>query len=108
MKKALSPALQKLIADYRGKLPGKLEDIRQLHISGAIADPAALEAYYTAVHQLAGSSGSYGFPAVSEAARKLDRYLADVRAGEQTYSAATAASELEAIAASITATADSP
>ena len=91
MSRTLSPALQKLIASFKQALPDKFAEIQALHIAQPITDEQALQDYYTAVHRLAGSAGSYGFRPVSESARILDRYLSDVIAQEVTYDAERAA-----------------
>lgn len=106
MSKPLSPALQKLLAEFGRKLPEKFDEIRALHAAAAAS--GEIEDYYTAVHRLAGSSGSYGFRPVSEACRVLDRYLSDVRAGEKRFDPAEAEQLLGPIAEAITAAADSP
>lgn len=108
MNKPLSPALQKLLAEFGRKLPEKLTEIRQLHIEKTAPDDACVRDYYMAVHKLAGSSGSYGFPLVSQSARELDRYLSDVLACEKNYAADVALGLLEAIAKVIVATPDNP
>ncbi len=102
MNKPLSPALQKLITEFGRKLPDKLAEIRLLHEqAGDGSDATALEGYYTAVHRIAGSSGSYGFRQVSETARVLDRYLSDTLAGENGYAPAHAMQLLQAIEQSL-------
>lgn len=95
MSRPLSPALQKLIASFKQALPDKLTEIRDLHLEQTAPDEDALQSYYTAVHRLAGSSGSYGFPQVSTTARLLDRYLSDVIAGEKNYDPAQASAMLD-------------
>ncbi|MGJ8670279.1 MAG: Hpt domain-containing protein [Oceanococcus sp.] len=102
MSRPLSPALQKLIASFKQALPEKFEEIKALHLSGEAEDTEALQTYYTSVHRLAGSAGSYGFPTVSKSARVLDRYLSDVIAGEKEYSAAQADSLLTELGTTIT------
>lgn len=101
MSRSLSPALQKLIASFKQALPDKLAEIRQLHIATTPPDSDALQDYYTAVHRLAGSSGSYGFPQASTSARVLDRYLSDVIAGESDYAPQQAQKLLDELAAVI-------
>lgn len=97
MKKELSPALRKLIDSYRQALPDKLAELQILHASAAEdGDDDRLRAYYTAVHKLAGSSGSYGFPELSNTARVLDRYLSDILAGEASWDEDHAAELLRA------------
>ena len=97
MSRDLSPALQKLLAKFQAELPEKLAHIRTLHEATDGADEDVLQAYYTAVHRIAGSSGSYGFKSVSLTARELDRYLSDVIAGEARYDADKAAELLAKI-----------
>lgn len=98
MNRPISPALQKLMAQFGDQLPDKLAEIRRLHEACAEdQDEQALQDYYTAVHRIAGSAGSYGFRAVSESARVLDRYLSDVLAGEKSYSPERAAELLAGI-----------
>lgn len=101
MSRPLSPALQKLIAQFGEALPQKLADIRDLHCSSTPAEDDALQTYYTAVHRLAGSAGSYGYRPVSESARILDRYLSDVIAGERTYDPSHAQTLLDDLARTI-------
>lgn len=101
MSRPLSPALQKLITQFGQALPDKLAEIRALHGTDVNIDDDALQAYYTAVHRLAGSAGSYGFRAVSEAARVLDRYLSDVVAGETVYDPAKAQQQLDEMAKAV-------
>ncbi len=86
MNKPLSPALQKLMAQFGEQLPDKLAEIRRLHEACEGSDDQTLQDYYTAVHRIAGSAGSYGYREVSETARLLDRFLSDVLAGEAAYS----------------------
>lgn len=99
--KQRSPALQKLLEQFGRQLPDKLAEIKQLHDSTGADDASALQDYYTAVHRIAGSSGSYGYKDVSESARILDRYLSDVLAGECRYEPDKAASLLEDIEKSL-------
>ena len=101
MSRPLSPALQKLIAKFGQQLPDKLAEIRALHCDHTDIDDDALQTYYTAVHRLAGSAGSYGFRPVSEAARVLDRYLSDVVAGEVRYDPQQAQKQLDALASAV-------
>ena len=102
MSRELSPALKKLMAQFGEKLPEKLAEIRQLHEATSDASSAdELKEYHTAVHRIAGSSGSYGFPEVSLAARELDRYLSDVVAGEKSYAHAEAADLLALVDAKV-------
>ncbi len=101
MSRPLSPALQKLIASFAQALPEKLAEIRALHLADTPAADDDLQHYYTAVHRLAGSAGSYGFRPVSESARVLDRYLSDVLAGEAAYAPDQAARLLDDLATCI-------
>lgn len=101
MNRTLSPALQKLLAEYRAALPAKLANIERLQQAAIATEGDELAEYQRAVHQLAGSAGSYGLPEVSTAARALDRYLADVLAAETSRSAQRETELLTALRAAI-------
>jgi HPt (histidine-containing phosphotransfer) domain-containing protein len=65
---ALQVQLAKLRAKYGLALPGKID--------GLTAAVAALnESAYRQAHTLAGSSGTYGFPEIGDAARSLEGIL---------------------------------
>lgn len=83
MTRPLSPAVQKLIDAYARDLPERCTQLRSM--APTDGDRAQLEEYGKEVHKIAGSSGSYGFRELSEALRKLDRYLSDCAAGEVKY-----------------------
>lgn len=87
MPRPLSPAVQKLIDAYGKELPSRLQNLHEQAPSDDNRE--ALEQYGGDIHKIAGSSGSYGFREISEALRKLDRYIADCLAGENTYERST-------------------
>ena len=63
------PWMRDLQDDYLQNLPAKVEEIRVLarRVREAPADGDLVHALAHAVERLAGSAGSYGFPAISEA-----------------------------------------
>ncbi len=58
--------LEELRAEYRAELPAKLAHIKGLLHEGRIKE------LHRALHTLAGSAGTFGLPAVSEAAREAE------------------------------------
>lgn len=66
-----------LISDYADALPSKANEISQLLNENQNAEwPKERQIeLVTAVHRIAGSSGSYGFKSVSKSARALDQQL---------------------------------
>jgi len=62
--------------EYRRNLPGKIRDLNeawaQLEMNSW--DPQPFQLLIRLAHRLAGSGGSYGFEAVSEAAHRLELY----------------------------------
>ena len=60
--------LDELRAEYRAELPGKLA-----HLKALLAQNRMKE-LHRALHTLAGSAGTFGLPAVSEAAREAEAY----------------------------------
>lgn len=75
--------LQQQRAVYLRSLPGRLEQLETL--AAQLVDPrqraAALPALELCVHSLAGSAGTFGFPALGESARSLELLVEDARAG---------------------------
>lgn len=70
-----------LVARYRQRLPRRLAEIEQLLRGVEGGDSAALEQLRVVAHRLAGSGGTYGFPAISTAGHALEESLsADVPA----------------------------
>jgi chemotaxis protein histidine kinase CheA len=78
----LSPAVRSVVAAarrrFRERLPEKLEDIeRACRSVGRDAD--ALEAARRAVHTIAGSAATFGYPRLSDAALDLEIRLVGLR-----------------------------
>lgn len=63
------PALRALREEYRASFSKKSLELEELRLA------KNLEALQSAIHQLAGSLGSYGFPLLSEACGILDERL---------------------------------
>lgn len=61
------PDLQQLVDEFVWKLPGKADAMQKELARGDIATLTHL------AHQLKGSAGGYGFPAISDAARHLEQ-----------------------------------
>jgi HPt (histidine-containing phosphotransfer) domain-containing protein len=81
----LHEQLEMLGAEFSRGLSGRLAEIVTLCgriLSGPI-DPADLEALHHRVHRLAGSGTTFGAPAISEAALKLEGSIRKVIAGER-------------------------
>lgn len=78
-------ARMKLLSDsYAETLPGKLADIERMW-RGLVSDAWDSEAFtelLRALHSLAGSGKTFGFPALSEAARTAELALAGFSAGK--------------------------
>lgn len=70
-------AFERLRREYLDEMPARFA---ALEAAAAAGDDAALR---TLLHQLAGSGGSHGFPAISAAARALERALASSPGTEQ-------------------------
>jgi HPt (histidine-containing phosphotransfer) domain-containing protein len=60
--------LEELRAEYRAELPGKLAHLKALLARNQMKE------LHRALHTLAGSAGTFGLPAVSEAAREAEAY----------------------------------
>jgi chemotaxis protein histidine kinase CheA len=75
---AVLAALKELQADYGKVLPGLVEklagEVREA--KGTPGDAARLEALRGQAHKIRGTSGSYGFRGVSEAAARLEDAVA--------------------------------
>ena len=70
-------ALERLRREYLDEMPARFT---ALEAAAAAGDDGALR---TMLHHLAGSGGSHGFPAISTAARQLERALAGSPTTEQ-------------------------
>jgi len=69
--------LRELRASYAAELPGKIREIISLWdaVCDGKGEPIALQALQRQVHHLAGTAKSFGFSAVTDIARKLERAL---------------------------------
>ncbi|WNG39069.1 response regulator [Archangium violaceum] len=75
----LDATLQALRAEYGTRLGEKLWELMAAMQRARAANPEALEEAYQLVHKLHGTAGSYGFHAVSGAARHLESLLKPAR-----------------------------
>jgi HPt (histidine-containing phosphotransfer) domain-containing protein len=72
------PELAALLDAYAEALPAKLREIRALWTrveSGG--DAGAARTLYLRVHSLAGTAATYGYPLMSDVARKLEQVISD-------------------------------
>jgi HPt (histidine-containing phosphotransfer) domain-containing protein len=69
----LAQQLRQLRREYLGDSARRLDELRQLQVRLTENDHAALADLRQAFHRLAGSGGSYGFPAVSSTSRDGER-----------------------------------
>lgn len=74
---ALQAKLQVLSDAYAAQLPAKLDQIAQMWLKLPLAgwDDEAFQALHRMVHSLTGSGKTFGFPALSDAARNLEACL---------------------------------
>jgi len=70
---ALERALRALREEYLAAAPGRVAELWAALARVQNGEPAAISALGALAHRLAGSAGSYGFQAVSQAARELDQ-----------------------------------
>ena len=82
--RAVEDRLKALRDDYAAQLPEKIARITEAAtaLSGGAWDREACEALRLRVHNLVGSAGTYGYRALSEAARALDTSLRSLLAGD--------------------------
>lgn len=72
--------LQSLRGPYAAQLPAALAGIEACWAEiEATNGTRQLEPFYTAIHQLAGSAGSYGFPEVSRQSLAIDTLIGRAR-----------------------------
>lgn len=76
-KEELQQALQALAVNYAAELPARIAEIesRMQALLDGKADAADLQLLHRQLHSLHGSARTFGFPAVSEAARELERLV---------------------------------
>ena len=60
---------------YASEFPSKSAEIRCLWGKVEDDDTGSLKALYRAIHSLAGSGETFGFPALSDAAKQCERVL---------------------------------
>ena len=81
---AVRAHLQSLQREFAGKLPGRLDDIRDLHerLQRGAWNLADAETLHRLVHGITGTAGTFGMHGISDAARALEaRLLAGLRRG---------------------------
>jgi len=61
--------------EYLVEAPARLGELRKDLAAIRAGEPEALESLKSRFHRLAGSGGSYGFPAISEASREAEDWL---------------------------------
>lgn len=68
---------QQLRREYLSDAPARLDELRKDLAAAAAGEPEALASLRSRFHKLAGSGGSYGFPAITEASRLGEHWLMD-------------------------------
>ena len=71
----LEEALAGLRREYLAEAPARLMEIRKDYAAMLAGEPGATASLKVRFHKLAGSGGSYGFPAISDLARRGDAWL---------------------------------
>jgi len=74
----LAQQLRLLRQEYLRDSGKRVEELRSLRTRVAREGPAALPDLRQALHRLAGSGGSYGFPDVSTRSREAEHFVADM------------------------------
>jgi diguanylate cyclase (GGDEF)-like protein len=69
--------VQQLRREYLAEAPARLDELRKDLAAAAAGEPEALASLRSRFHKLAGSGGSYGFPAITEASRLGEHWLMD-------------------------------
>ena len=72
----IDDAFLELQREYLDELPARLDELRSGATAFRAGQAEAGASLKTLFHRLAGSGGSYGFPEISEVARKTDLWLA--------------------------------
>lgn len=95
-KQELQQALQALAVHYAAELPAKITEIesRMQSLLGGNADSADLRLLHRQLHSLHGSAKTFGFPAVSEAARELEALVGSLIGGRLDAAIANTGSDL--------------
>ena len=75
--------LEAMRAEYRESLPARLARIEslRLELAGGAAAAARIAELYREVHSIAGSGRTFGYPALTDAARAAEAFLEPYRAG---------------------------
>lgn len=68
---------QELRREYLSEAPARLGELRKDLAAACAGEADAVASLKTRFHRLAGSGGSYGFPAITTASREAERWLAD-------------------------------
>jgi HPt (histidine-containing phosphotransfer) domain-containing protein len=71
----LERVLAQLAREYVAQAPSRLDELRKAVAAFRAGEPGAINSLSILFHRLAGSGGSYGFPAVSEIGRSTERWL---------------------------------
>lgn len=77
MDEVLQEEFLRLRREYVEEAPSRLDQLRTALAAIRAGDPDAPTALKSQLHQLAGSGGSYGFPAISDASRHAEEWLAE-------------------------------
>ena len=99
----LAQQLRQLRHEYLHDSGKRVEELRGLRARVAREGPVALPDLRQALHRLAGSGGSYGFPDVSTRSRDAEHLVADLISSGRAATAADLASidrAIESVAAS--------
>ena len=75
MSDELELVLAQLRREYIADSPTRLEELRKDVAAFRAGEPDAVNSLIVLFHRLAGSGGSYGFPAISEIGRSMERWL---------------------------------
>lgn len=76
MTDALDDAMLELRREYLAEFPERLEELRDDIAAFRALRPEAAASLKNRFHRLAGSGGSYGFPAISVIAREMEQWMA--------------------------------
>lgn len=68
---------QQLRKEYLAEAPVRLDELRKDLAAACAREPEALASLRSRFHKLAGSGGSYGFPAITDASRDGEHWLLD-------------------------------
>lgn len=69
------PGMRELIDQFVAEMPGRISELRKISAGGDLAGVRRL------AHQLKGCCGGYGFPALSDAAGKIEDLLCEAPSG---------------------------